>query len=218
VLSRPWSALVGLVAGALALAALGAIAVIAVVDAVRPAPDPGSSSSHATGPTPSGEALADRPRGPGGPPATVPDDAEAAVVDRVVDGDTIRVVAEPGGSIHGGGSIRVRLLNVDAPELGRDGSPPECLADAARDRLSELVSSGDLVWLVADERDRDRFERPLRGLWTDDGRFVNELLAAEGYAVALLVPPNDRFLGVVQAAEDRARSAGVGVWGPACAA
>ncbi len=149
-------------------------------------------------------------------PAQVPDDAEAAIVDRVVDGDTIRVVAAPGGSIPEGGSIRIRLLNIDTPELVRDGEPAECGAEAATERVEGLVASGDLVWLVADQQDRDRFDRPLRGVWLDDGTFLNELLAAEGYAEAVLFPPNDRFYPRIEAAVDRARAAGRGIWGELC--
>ena len=149
-------------------------------------------------------------------PSEIPEDAEAAIVDRVVDGDTIRVVAAPGGSIPEGGSIRVRLLNVDTPELARGGNPAECGAQEATARVEELVVSGDLVWLVADREDRDRFDRPLRGVWLADGTFLNELLAEEGYAEAVLFPPNDRFHARIEAAVDRAREAGRGIWGEFC--
>ena len=151
-----------------------------------------------------------------GRPEGVPADAEPAIVDRVVDGDTIRVIAAPGGTIPDGGSIRVRLLNIDAPELARDGQDAECLAEAATDRLAELLPPTALVWLAADREDRDRFDRPLRGVWTDDGVFVNELLAAEGLAAAVLFRPNDRFHGRVVAAERRAVAGGLGIHGPAC--
>ena len=151
-----------------------------------------------------------------GRPEGVPTDAEPAIVDRVVDGDTLRVIAAPGGTIPDGGSIRVRLLNIDAPELARDGRDAECLAEASSDRLQELLPPTALVWLAADVEDRDRFDRPLRGVWTDDGVFVNELLAAEGLAEAVLFHPNDRFHARVVAAERRAAAGGLGIHGPAC--
>jgi micrococcal nuclease len=156
---------------------------------------------------------------PGRRPAGVPADAEAAIVERVVDGDTLRVVAPPGaasGSLPDGGSVRVRLLNVDAPELARDGQPADCLAQEATDRLAALLAPGDLVWVAADAEDADRFDRLLRGIWTADGVFVNELLAAEGLATALLVGDNDRFHPPVAAAQQRARADGLGLWGEAC--
>ena len=164
------------------------------------------------GPAPSTLAdasAADRPEG-------VPADAEPAIVDRVVDGDTVRVIAEPGGTIADGGSIRVRLLNIDAPELARDGRPAQCLADVAATRLATLLPATSLVWLAADREERDQYDRPLRGLWTDDGVFVNEVLAEEGLAEAVLFPPNDRFHAAIVAAERRAAAAGVGIHGGAC--
>ncbi len=152
----------------------------------------------------------------GRPPPGVPADAEAVIVDRVVDGDTVRVVAPPGGSIPEGGSIRVRLLNIDAPEHARFGNPEECGAREATARIEQLVASGDLAWVAADVADRDRYDRPLRAMWTDDGVFVNELMVAEGLAVAVLYPPNDRFYDVMVDAERRARAAGAGVFGAIC--
>jgi micrococcal nuclease len=151
-----------------------------------------------------------------GRPEGVPADAEPAIVDRVVDGDTLRVIAAPGGTIPDGGSIRVRLLNIDAPELAHDGRDAECLAEASSDRLQELLPPTALVWLAADVEDRDRFDRPLRGVWTDDGVFVNELLAAEGLAEAVLFRPNDRFHARVVTAERRAAAGGLGIHGSAC--
>jgi micrococcal nuclease len=152
-------------------------------------------------------------------PPGVPADAHAAIVERVWDGDTLRVVAPPDGAGAGlpdGGSVRVRLLNIDAPELARDGQPAECLAQEATDRLQELLAPGDLVWLAADAEGTDRFDRLLRAAWTADGVFVNERLAAEGLATALVVGGNDRFHPPVVAAQQQAREEGLGVWGDAC--
>ncbi len=149
-------------------------------------------------------------------PAAVPGDAVAVVVDRVVDGDTVRLRALGDDGLASPDSVRVRLLNIDAPELPRDGQPGECLAEQATSRLVELVSDSEVVWIAADREDRDRFDRPLRGLWTEDGVFVTEVLAQEGLAVAVLFQPNDRFHDRIAAAEEQARAAQLGVHGPAC--
>lgn len=143
---------------------------------------------------------------------SVPTDAEAAIVDRVIDGDTVRVIAEPHGSIPRGGSIRVRLLNIDAPELARDSRPAECGAHRATAALEALIGPGELVWLVADVEDRDVFDRPLRAMWTEDGTFVNATLVAQGWAQVVLYPPNDRFYTPLLAYESEAQADGRGVW------
>ncbi len=151
-----------------------------------------------------------------GPPPEVPEDAEPAIVDRVVDGDTVRVIASPGGTITEGGSVRIRLLNIDAPEHGREGQAEECGAAEATARVEALLAPGDLVWLAGDVEDRDVYDRPLRGLWTEDGRFVNLLLAEEGYVESLLIAPNDRFHEEIAAAARSAEQEGRGLWGEHC--
>ncbi len=153
--------------------------------------------------------VEDRPQG-------VPADAQPASLDRVVDGDTIRVVAVQGGVIEERTSVRVRLLNIDAPELARDGEPAECLAEEATARVGELLADSEVVWLAADDVDRDRFDRPLRGVWNAEGVFLNEVLAAEGLATSVLFNDNDRFLPQVEAAEARAERSGRGLHGDAC--
>ncbi|TVP68889.1 MAG: thermonuclease family protein [Nitriliruptor sp.] len=186
------------------------VALVALLVLVAGCAELGALLDEGPAPSPLADAsAAQRPEG-------VPADAEPAIVDRVVDGDTLRVIAPPGGTIPDGGSIRVRLLNIDAPELARDGRDAECLAEASSDRLEELLPPTALVWLAADVEDRDRFDRPLRGVWTEDGVFANELLAAEGLAEAVLFRPNDRFHARIVDAERRAVAGGLGIHGPAC--
>ncbi|MFP4312645.1 MAG: thermonuclease family protein [Nitriliruptoraceae bacterium] len=133
-----------------------------------------------------------------------------------MDGDTVRLQPGPGSGRVSEPSVRVRLLNIDAPELPRDGRPGECLAVEAAERLEELLGVGEVVYVAADREDRDRYDRPLRAVWSADGVFVAEVLAAEGFATAVLFPPNDRFHARVVAAEQRAIDARLGVHGPGC--
>ena len=172
-----------------------------------PPGDPPATAPEAAAP----ETLADAQR-----PDGVPADAEAVLLDRVVDGDTIRVLPGADSNIGQRGSVRVRLLNIDAPELARDGAPAECLAEEATVRVEQLLADSEVVWLAADDVDRDRFGRPLRGVWTAEGVFVNEVLAAEGLATSVLFNDNDRFLPQVEAAEARAERSGRGLHGDAC--
>ncbi|MFJ4761298.1 thermonuclease family protein [Kocuria marina] len=53
-------------------------------------------------------------------------------VERVVDGDTLDATIA-------GKSTRVRLLNINTPEVARDGQPGECLADEATAKLEDLL-------------------------------------------------------------------------------
>jgi len=83
-------------------------------------------------------------------------------VARVIDGDTIEL----------GDGTRVRLVQIDAPEAGR-----ECYAQKSTGALKKLLPAGSEVRLVRDARldNRDRFGRLLRYVIAD-GKNVNMLL------------------------------------------
>ena len=66
--------------------------------------------------------------------------------------------------------------------------------------------------------ERDRYGRALAYVWLDDGRFLNRMLVARGFAQPLTVPPNVEYEDVFVRAARRAREAGRGLWGrPGCA-
>ena len=200
----------GLVAAATVLAVLAALALApavgGLVDGLRALGGAGVDDGGAEGADPGADMLAD---GPG----AVPDDAQAAVVDRVVDGDTIRVrVEEPDGAIAPTGSVRVRLLNVDAPELDHPERGEDCGATEATAFVEALLSPGSTVHLVADVEDRDRYGRPLRGVWDEHGIFVNAALVRAGWAEVVLFEPNDRFHSELLELEAEAREQRRGAW------
>jgi micrococcal nuclease len=146
-------------------------------------------------------------------PDGVPEGAQRAVIDRVVDGDTIRVrVDEPDGPIPPTDSVRVRLLNVDAPELDHPDHGRDCGARESTEFVEQLTPPGTTVWLVADVEDRDRYDRPLRGVFNERGVFVNAELVRAGWAEAVLFPPNDRFHQRMIDLEEEARIQGRGAW------
>lgn len=131
-------------------------------------------------------------------PAALP--AQAArdcTVQRIIDGDTF-VCAD---------QERVRLLLVDTPEM-----QDEPLGERARVFLHERMPPGTEVTLEMDVQERDRYGRLLAHVRLPDGRTVNRLLAREGYAQIMVIPPNvDRVKGL-RAAVDSARTEGAGLW------
>lgn len=149
-------------------------------------------------------------------PEGVPAGAQALEVVRHVDGDTVAVrLSEDGPAGEGGEEVSVRLLEVDTPEVGRDGERDECFAREASARTAALLPVGSTAYGVPDRELRDRFGRTLLYLWTEvDGevQFVNSELVAGGFARSVLFEPNDRFIEVLRADEARARSEGRGLW------
>jgi micrococcal nuclease len=120
-------------------------------------------------------------------------------VTAVSDGDTFRATCPL--------SVRVRLLLIDAPEL--DQRP---FGAAARSQLSRLLPRGATVALEQDVQARDQFGRLLAYAFLPDGRLVNEEMTRSGFAVALVYPPNVRYVERIRAGVAAARAAGRGLW------
>lgn len=144
---------------------------------------------------------------PAARPAGIPPEAQEATVVRHVDGDTFWA---EGGTLPPGTSSSVRLLEVDTPE---STSQTQCYGpDAAAFTRAELPL-GSKVYLLADRGDTDRFGRFLRYVWKPNGEFFNEKLARQGYARAVVIAPNDRYISLMRQAEAAARAEGLGLWG-----
>ncbi len=153
--------------------------------------------------------------GPGGGAAeraAAPADAQAAVVVRVVDGDTLVLRGRGGGPLPGE-DTRVRLLEVDAPESVTPDRPVGCFGPQAASALRDLAPPGATLAVTADREPADRFGRALLYAWTKDGVFVNEALVRGGHAESLLVGENDRYIVRLREAEEAAREEGAGLWG-----
>jgi micrococcal nuclease len=118
------------------------------------------------------------------------------VVERVVDGDTVRCRD----------GTRVRLIGIDSPE--REQGPDW---QRSRDALARLIPRGRSVRLELDLTATDRYGRTLAYIWIDR-TLVNEAMVQGGWAVAYPVRPNLRYARRFSAAERTARSARSGLW------
>ncbi len=149
-----------------------------------------------------------------GQPQSVPGGAQPAVVDRVVDGDTIRLHAAADGDVlPDGEEVAVRLLEVDTPETVRPNSPVECYGPQASAFLTRLTPIGARVWVLDDVEPEDQYGRSLLYVWTSDGRFVNREIVSSGHGRAVLFEPNDAYIDELRDAEDDARADRRGLWG-----
>ena len=124
-------------------------------------------------------------------------------VQRVVDGDTVRL--SDGRS--------VRMIGLNTPELGKKGRSDEPFAVAARKRLEALVAASDgRLGLLAGKEGKDHYGRTLAHLYGSDGRNLEAQMLAEGLGFQVAVAPNVDLVPCQQAAERDARQAGLGVW------
>ncbi len=128
------------------------------------------------------------------------DEAVEATVASVTDGDTLTLT----------NGTRVRLVQIDAPELGEG----ECYAMEAAAALTSILPPRTEVRLVADPRlDKvDRFGRQLRYVFKGREN-VNVLLVRRGAAAPWFFEGEQgRFAERLLAEAEGARAAGRGLW------
>ena len=154
-------------------------------------------------------------------PATLdlePPGFEQAVVERVVDGDTIVVritgrVDGPGaGNAQIGASHSVRLTGIDTPESVDPRRAVECFGQEAADAAAALLE-GRQIRMVVDVEESDQYDRLLRYIYVGS-EMANARLVVNGYAHAYTYPPNIRHAQLLVALEKAARLSDTGLWGP----
>ena len=135
-----------------------------------------------------------------------------AVVERVVDGDTIDVEID-------GRSERVRLIGIDTPEIAheafgdRPANDTECFGDEAHEFTRSLLPERTAVRLERDVVGRDDYGRVLAYVHrASDGIFVNFELVRQGYAQPLTIPPNVTHAELMVDAAREAERDDVGLW------
>ncbi len=122
-------------------------------------------------------------------------------VAKVYDGDTVRLES----------GEKVRLIGINTPEVAHRNRPSEPGGEVASDYLRKLIE-GELVRLEYGKERRDKYQRLLAHLFTEEGENINALMLSEGYAHAVIKLPNIRLLQHYFDAERGARDAGRGIW------
>jgi len=130
------------------------------------------------------------------------------LVVNVVDGDTLHLAAPDLGN----DVTKVRLLGIDAPEMGPSKSERMYFADQST-AFARRMALDKVVGVYLDERagSRDRYERLLAYIELPDGRFLNEELLSQGYAYADRRFRHSYYQKYLQL-ETAARSSGQGLW------
>ena len=127
--------------------------------------------------------------------------SEAVLVRTVIDGDTIDVATVG----------RVRLLGIDAPEVGRGTDTAAPFGREARERLTGLLLHR-WVRLEQESSALDAYNRHLAYVLREDGVFVNAVLVREGLArISARTLPGR--LAELQSAQREAQASRRGIWG-----
>jgi micrococcal nuclease len=135
-----------------------------------------------------------------------------ATVLKVVDGDTVDVVDDVRGR------LRIRLLGIDTPETKKPGYTVGCWGPEATE-FANATLLGQRVAFVTDPSQGvyDRYGRTLAYLDKADGwdYSVEAVRAGAAHSYVYHGHPSARA-GEIAAAEQEARAAGRGLWGPPC--
>jgi micrococcal nuclease len=129
-----------------------------------------------------------------------------AVVELVVDGDTVDVTIDGDGE-------RVRLIGIDTPETKRPDTPVECFGPEATAFTQSLLPPDTPVRLERDVVGRDDYGRILAYVYrVSDGILVNYEIIRQGYARPLTIPPNAAHAELFVEAARQAERDDAGLW------
>jgi len=134
------------------------------------------------------------------------DEGEIAVLERVVDGDTVYVRI-------GDEEEKVRMIGIDTPETSDPRKTVECFGQEATNFLKQF--EGEEVTLEDDftQGDTDHYDRSLRYIWLDDTN-LNKLMIEEGYAFEHTHDNPYKYQWGFKIAEEIAKLERAGLWDP----
>lgn len=130
--------------------------------------------------------------------------AVSVTVTRVVDGDTVEVS-------NNGLTDKVRIIGVDTPET-KDPNKPVMAYGPEASAYTKSRLEGQQVYIVPGTEQRDRYGRLLAYIYMSDLKFFNAELAAQGFARAMTIKPNNVHANLLIALVKGAKSAKTGLW------
>ena len=143
----------------------------------------------------------------------VPKGSVKATVDRVVDGDTMKLKLDKTKEV-----VTLRLLLVDTPESVKKGVDPQPYSIEASNFAKNTLVAGDTVYIEYDEGDKtDKYDRHLGYLWyysndNSNWQMFNETLISQGYARVGYIYSQKRHLDEFYKAQDYAKSNKLNIW------
>ena len=147
------------------------------------------------------------------PPAALAADTAAKPKGRVFSGHVVRVI--DGDTLVLEGDRRIRLLDIDTPEMHFDTGKPEPHAQAATDALRRMVF-GQYVTVETGHKAKDGYGRWLGHIYlrTPEGgtAWVNGTLVREGHAHLYTFADNAMYARELGAYEAIARANKRGLW------
>ena len=111
---------------------------------------------------------------------------------------------------------QVKLIGIQAPAMGNPSNrsdPPQPLSQQAQRTLNHFIASHDLqVGIVFEQQAQDAFGRLQAHVFLPNGQLLAGIMAQEGMALAVAIPPNLRYQACLFNQEQQAREAQRGLW------
>lgn len=132
-----------------------------------------------------------------------PDDCEWVSLERVVDGDTIKIA----------GDVSVRFLGIDTPETVHPTKPIQPWGPEASAAVTEILQDDERVCLLPDPLSDtlDEYGRRLAYVFDSDGTDLSAALLRQGLARGFFRFPLERQ-AEFKMLQSQAKEAKVGIW------
>lgn len=137
------------------------------------------------------------------------DTAKEASKPQVVSGYVVSVADGDTLTLQNG--TKVRLLDINTPEIDHKGSKSEPYAREAAEKLRQMVD-GKYITIEMGPKEQDRYGRLLGHVYLPDGGWVNGTLVREGYAHVYTFADNAHYPNELLVYENQARQARKGLW------
>ena len=143
----------------------------------------------------------------------IPEGSEEASVERVVDGDTMKLKLKNSNEV-----ITLRLLLVDTPESVKPGVDPQAYAIEASNFAKEVLQVNDTVYIEYDSGSKtDRYGRHLGYLWyyskeNNSWQMFNKTIIEKGFARVGYIYSQKKYLDTLNEAQDKAKNSKLNIW------
>ena len=143
----------------------------------------------------------------------IPEGSEEASVERVVDGDTMKLKLKNSNEV-----ITLRLLLVDTPESVKPGVDPQPYAIEASNFAKEVLQVNETVYIEYDSGSKtDRYNRYLGYLWyyskeNNSWQMFNKIIIEKGFARVGYIYSQKKHLDTLNEAQDKAKKNKLNIW------
>jgi micrococcal nuclease len=126
---------------------------------------------------------------------------------KVIDGDTITIKL-------GQKNETIRLIGVDTPETNDPRTGVQCFGKEATAKLKSVIGKRVSIEKDAGEGERDKYDRLLAYVYSEEGLHLNKYLIEQGYAYEYTYDDPYKYQKEFKAAQADAKAKQRGLWAP----